>query len=89
MMWKECEDTAIHPSSEARATRGWKMNREVVNCVALTPSQDNLQRDVRFALTQRGRTLKASGGLPPAGQEMGRGRGGGAETTPETGKRGR
>lgn len=57
MMWKECYDTAIHPSSEARATRGRMMNRETVNCIAFTLSQENLQRDVWFALTQRGRKL--------------------------------
>ena len=41
MMWKECYDTAIHPPSEARPTRGWKMNREIDNCIALKLSLRN------------------------------------------------
>lgn len=52
MMWKACYDTAIHPSSEARATRGWKMNREIVNCAALKLSQGRAQRGICFALTR-------------------------------------
>lgn len=52
MMWKECYDTAIHPSSEARATRGWKMNREIVNCAALKLSQGRAQGGICFAPTR-------------------------------------
>ena len=42
-MWRECYDTAIHPPSEARTTRGQKMNREIVNCVALKPPKRNFR----------------------------------------------
>lgn len=53
MTWRECDDTAIHPLSEARTTRGQKRDRETVNCVALKASQEKRQREVCFASIQR------------------------------------
>lgn len=40
---RECYDTAMHPPSEARTTRGQKMNREIVNCVALKLPKRNFR----------------------------------------------
>jgi hypothetical protein len=39
---------------QARTTREWKMNREIVNCVALKLAQRNIRRKC-FLLTQKGR----------------------------------
>lgn len=43
MMWTGCYHTAIHPLSGTRTTRGWKINREIVNCTARKLSQRNFR----------------------------------------------